>query len=260
VVTHKTHQAVNNNNNNNNSQQVNKALKVLINSVDSHHLVSHPSVSHHISSLPSNNNNSSPNNKLVNNNHSKQDNNSNNKVVMLANNNKAANKVDNNNNHKVFHNSHQASVDSQDSVDLFLHSEDLVATHSSHHLQVQSALDSQAHSLAQLPHSEEDSVESVPRLVDLSEVPLVASQASDQLVSVAHQSVLQSADTQEPSLHTTHCSVVLVESMAHIQDSHSEVFSKVDNNNKVDSNNNKVPVKQANNKESDTFAFNKIII
>jgi len=65
---------------------------------------------------------------------------------------------------------------------------------------------------------------------------------------VVQESVLLLADIQALSLHTTQYSlVVLVESMAHIQDSPSEVSSKVDNN-KEDSNNNKEQVRQINNK------------
>jgi len=180
VDTHKVHQEVNNNK---------KVPKVVNNSVDSNHWEFHPSVSHHKSSPPFNNNNSSPNNKQVNNNN-KEDNNSNNKLaVMPANkalNNKVANKLldNNNNNHnKVFHNSHQASVDSQDSVDIqdsvdqFLHSvEDSVPIHSSHHSQVQLVLDSQELSQAQLPHSDEDSVVHS----QVASAVSAASQASDQ--------------------------------------------------------------------------------
>jgi len=255
VDTHKVHQEVNNNK---------KVPKVVNNSVDSNHWEFHPSVSHHKSSPPFNNNNSSPNNRQANNNNKELDNNNSNQLaVMPANkalNNKVANKLLDNNNHnsKVFHNSHQASVDSQDSadtqdsVDQFLHSEeDSVPIHSSHHSQVQLALDSQELSQAQLPHSEEDLVDHLQVVSEAaSEVASVASQASDQLDSVVHQSALQLADTQALSLHTTHSLVVQVESMAHTQDSPSEVSNKQDNNKEdSNSNNNKVVlVKPVNNK------------
>jgi len=74
------------------------------------------------------------------------------------------------------------------------------------------------------------------------------------LDSVVQVSVLPLEDIQALSLHTTHYSLaVLVESMAHTQDSHSEVSNKQDNkvDNKVSNNNNinkVVLVKPANNK------------